>query len=416
MSAEIIIMNKDGLALAADSAVTFSASGAVRKIFNTSEKLFALSKYHPVGILHYGRTDFMGIKWNTIIQSYRDALGEKAFDKLSDYENDFLHYLAAFPYFSESQMLEYLDTVCHAVCSRALSRIMDDLCSEFNNAEDIPAEKIENAITVSLRGIKERLSEKETDKHIKLDADFIDSHAEAVHKTFKMMFEAHSLSDEQCNELTAILKLNFQKKGYIDNYAGIVIAGFGEREIFPSVCEFKASGKLGNNLIYFDRKTTQAEAYSSFILPFAQEDVVTQFVYGVDLGLVDHIIERVSTLLSSVAPSLDKADSEKKQALLDLLTEHTYEIIHSVNKSPILDIVRHMDIQEMVLMAEALINLTSLKRRVSDEAETVGGPVDVAQITKSEGFIWVKRKTRYDPHLNAELNQNYFRRSKYGNL
>ena len=34
------------------------------------------------------------------------------------------------------------------------------------------------------------------------------------------------------------------------------------------------------------------------------------------------------------------------------------------------------------------------------DAETVGGPIDVAVISKSEGFIWIKRKLYFDKNLN----------------
>jgi len=415
MSAEVIIMNKDGLALAADSAVTITGTNG--KIFNSSDKLFALSKYHPVGIMNYGDANFMGIKWDTIIKSYRDFLGEKSFDKLIDYENDFLHYLAAFPYISEDQMVRYLKSRCQDVCSQVLSRIINDLRTEFGEAEDIQTSAIESAFNTSLKTIKDNMmNDPENEKHIKLDTDFIDDHSEVVQKTFKMIFEEYPLSEEQNADLTAILKLHFQKRGYIDDYGGIVIAGFGEREIFPSVCELKVSGKIGDSLIYFGRETIQAHSTSSLIMPFAQGDVIDQFVYGADFALADRMLERFGSILGSVAPSLDDGDREKKHALIDLLVEYTRDIMAIVYKNPIRDIVRVMEIQEMVLMAEALINLTALKRRVSDEAESVGGPVDVAQITKNEGFIWIKRKTRYDPHLNMELNQNYFRRWRHGKL
>ena len=59
-------------------------------------------------------------------------------------------------------------------------------------------------------------------------------------------------------------------------------------------------------------------------------------------------------------------------------------------------------------MAEALVNLTSLKRRVTPEDETVGGPVDVAVISKGDGLIWIKRKHYFAP----ELNHRYFERDQ----
>ena len=51
LTAEIIIMNKTAVALAADSAVTIGVEG--KKTYNTVNKLFTLSKYHPVGIMIY---------------------------------------------------------------------------------------------------------------------------------------------------------------------------------------------------------------------------------------------------------------------------------------------------------------------------------------------------------------------------
>lgn len=59
-------------------------------------------------------------------------------------------------------------------------------------------------------------------------------------------------------------------------------------------------------------------------------------------------------------------------------------------------------------MAEALVNLTSIKRRVSRGMDTVGGPIDCAVISQADGFVWVKRK-HYFP---KELNMRYFDRMR----
>ena len=60
--------------------------------------------------------------------------------------------------------------------------------------------------------------------------------------------------------------------------------------------------------------------------------------------------------------------------------------------------------EELAEMAETLVNLTSFKRRVTPEAETVGGPIDVAVISKGDGLVWIKRKHYFVP----ELNPRYF--------
>ncbi len=44
------------------------------------------------------------------------------------------------------------------------------------------------------------------------------------------------------------------------------------------------------------------------------------------------------------------------------------------------------------------------------DAETVGGPIDVAVISKGDGFIWIKRKHYFSPELNPQFFANYYRR------
>lgn len=82
MTAEIAIMNKAAVALAADSAVTFSVRGE-QKVFQTVNKLFSLSKYHPVGLMVYGNAEFMGIDWETIIKIYRKSIETLSLIELS---------------------------------------------------------------------------------------------------------------------------------------------------------------------------------------------------------------------------------------------------------------------------------------------------------------------------------------------
>jgi hypothetical protein len=69
-------------------------------------------------------------------------------------------------------------------------------------------------------------------------------------------------------------------------------------------------------------------------------------------------------------------------------------------RKQIQDMVLFMPKQELSNLAESLVNLTSTKRRVSAEKESVGGPIDVAVISKGDGFVWVRRKHYFDPNFN----------------
>jgi hypothetical protein len=58
----------------------------------------------------------------------------------------------------------------------------------------------------------------------------------------------------------------------------------------------------------------------------------------------------------------------------------------------ILDAVDSFNMSDVANMAESLVSLTYLQRHISSSEESVGGPVDVAVITKVNGFQWVKHK------------------------
>jgi len=48
---------------------------------------------------------------------------------------------------------------------------------------------------------------------------------------------------------------------------------------------------------------------------------------------------------------------------------------------------------ELADMAQSFVNLASLKKKISaGESETVGGPIDVAIISKGDGFRWIQKK------------------------
>ena len=74
MTCKVAVMNKLGIALAADSAVTV---GNGEKIYHHVDKIFPLSFKPPIAALIYGSADMMGVPWEIIVQMYADKFGEK---------------------------------------------------------------------------------------------------------------------------------------------------------------------------------------------------------------------------------------------------------------------------------------------------------------------------------------------------
>ena len=108
MTAEVAVMNKQAIALAADSAATFRDEIG-QKIFTSASKIFMLSKYHPVSIMVYGNASIMGVPWETVIKAYRSQLQQKAFASIDKYAEDFISFLTEEKqFFSELEEEQYV--------------------------------------------------------------------------------------------------------------------------------------------------------------------------------------------------------------------------------------------------------------------------------------------------------------------
>ena len=70
MTAEIAIINRTAVTLAADSAMTISG---VDKIYNTADKIFELSMHNPIGLMVYNTLDFMGVPLDVAIKEFRNS-------------------------------------------------------------------------------------------------------------------------------------------------------------------------------------------------------------------------------------------------------------------------------------------------------------------------------------------------------
>lgn len=92
MTAIVGIINRQGVAFAADSAATVTLS-STQKISNHANKIFELSRREPVGIALCGNMDFMKIPWEQIIKMYRKQLSDRQFPSVIEYANDFFAFV-----------------------------------------------------------------------------------------------------------------------------------------------------------------------------------------------------------------------------------------------------------------------------------------------------------------------------------
>jgi hypothetical protein len=425
MTAEIAIMNREAVAVAADSAVSLMIGMADRpeKIFTTANKIFSLSPGHSLCIMIYNYASFMGIPWETIIGLYRNKLGSVTFDTLFDFASHFIDFLThdielvprdVEEKFFITNVYAYFLSIRALIQQRANELIEIQKAISEENIQEI-AQTIILETHSGLASAEFSLSMDES--HQKGIAAKYD---EKISRAITDIFEHIPLSGEVTQELKEIAAMFFVKSpGPLDplhaNFSGLVITGFGDKDIFPSLVAYSIEGRIGEILKYSETERNQITfEQGAYIVPFAQHEMVDIFLSGIDPKFEQALIESLSAsfhaLPEAIIDSIESLDENERNLLktnftptgdelVRQLTEHL-ENYRTFNYTPIVNVVASLPKSDLAAMAESMVNLTSLKRKVSLQAETVSGPVDVAVISKSDGFIWIKKKQYYQPELN----------------
>lgn len=428
MTAEIAVLNKQGLALATDSAVTIGA-GDKNKIFNTANKLFSLSKYHPVGIMVYNSASFMGIPWETVIKSYRSQLETKCFDFTEDYANNFLAFLKSAKFASKSDQDRYFtQSVTGFFANKIVENIHDKVHESIDCDKELDGKTLKGIVRNVIDEYRRLINSQENLDNLPRGhkGSIVKKYSTLIQKIIKDVFEDAPITATYREKLIDIAANLFCKK-YFDpqSVSGIVIGGFGEKERFPALYAYHIEGTYNNVLKYAKDKDVQiTDNNSATIIPFAQREMVDTFMAGIDPNLNKLLQSAMRELLLLLPnhmlgqiPNLKDADKKKKskefikfsEDLLEDFNKKIEDFRESNYVLPVMSAVASLPKEELASMAESLINITSLKRRVTLGEETVGGPIDVALITKGDGYIWIKRKHYFKPELNFSFFQNYFR-------
>ena len=432
MTAEIVIMNKEAIALASDSAVTTTGETG-QKIFTSANKLFTLSKYHPVGIMVYGSANFMDIPWETIIKIYREKqLGKRDFETLEEYGRDFIAFLDnGNPLFPDSVQEDYLRSSIYAYFNFIKKAITEKVHSEMDEKGEIADETIKQIVSETIKEHYEKWLKTKNVPSIpkSFNKNIITKYGGIIGKAIEEVFEKLPISKSHSNQLKKIATSLFSKfpEGIeIADISGVVIAGFGEKDTFPSLESFHIEGVVNNKLKYKRHISSQINfKRSASIIPFAQREMVATFMEGIDPTLQGHIEGYLSEIFDKypeiIVQNIEKSDDNEKRLLKEKLKavsnkifkdyiQHVQTYVMKNYVDPVVRVVTMLPKDELAAMAETLVNLTLFKQKVTLQSETVGGPIDVALISKGDGFIWVKRKHYFKAELNPRFFANYYKR------
>lgn len=401
MTAIIGVMNKHAVAIAADSAVTL---GGGRKVLNSANKLFTLSKHQPVAVAIYGNAELVGTPWEIIIKEYRKKLKDTPFPTVREYVDDFLEFIKTKKYYcpDNNEALNYLKQYILGVCNyfqqnvapAQLTQVFVNMCSNIG--------------TDYLEGLSDST------------IDFLNNNVSNELDTCVKRLVNSGLSIN--NNDAKNLLVNLFTKGIPPVLSsGLVFTGYGEEEIYPSVHSYEIGCIINGVLAVRHQQPAQiSNANNAFICPFAQTDVMHTILSGISPQVQSIYANSLTKTIQSFVSQLSQAINSSNPSLasqiqgipIDPFVQNFMNLSQQAQAkqytAPFVSSIASLEKEDLSDFAESLITLTSLKRKVSPDQETVGGPVDVMVISKGDGIIWMKRKHYFDAEKNHHFFSNYF--------
>jgi hypothetical protein len=419
LTAEVAVLNSIGVALAADSAVT--VRGNSEKIYTTAEKLLRLSEYEPIGIMVYGSAYFENIPWETIIKVYRKYLGNKKFNTVKEYAENFLNWLTRnikmFPIDARNnQLIRLIISYYYYLRENVIKTKLDTLvheegCVEEEQLPDLLHQIIKDHITlIRKKDLFEGFSDEDKKKIKKVLSPLL---ADPIKEIFgNLPFNTYT---KRMLVSIAIEVSTRQIMGPLTS--GIVIAGFGELQYKPALISYEVEEMVNRKIRLIKGYDVQMINNDAVVAPFAQKDMVYSFMEGIDREISQFMGDSTKELLSEFKMEIIKYVKEVHVEIGSILEDNiniekiVNDLIQSWDEErrkyviPVLEIVSSLPKNELAEMAESLVSITKLRRKITTVPETVGGPVDVAIITKGDGFVWMQRKHYFDASLNQHLRR-----------
>ena len=398
MTAEVVVMNREAVALAADSAITVGG----QKVFNTANKVFMVAPDLPVGILVYNNANFMHVPWEIIISAYRAKIIQEnqSFSSLQEYAGSFIKFLETSnkTYATKRQQSAIFTSIINGLLDNISKEIWKQISEEFYENAEIDEESVENIVDNIIVSAHNDWSNKDdlftTGKNNKFKKALIKDFESIIDENINRLFDKLPISKKRRNLLLNICIYRFTKKKRFYDYSGIVIVGYGYEDLFPVCVEYHVEGFFSGIIIY--EKNTEVkigfgeEDARSAVIPFAQADVVENILTGRHPIFKNELQNQLK----------EKMPEEEVHEVLKRTDESVWKKI----TMPIVNAIDSLPKDEIAVVARTLVNLTSFMRRVSMDIETVGGPIDVALISKKDGFVWVERKHYFDIRKNLHFS------------
>lgn len=403
MTAQVVLMNRYAVGLASDSVVSLNQGNNSYRTLATSEKILRLSGDHDVAIMVSGHLLLRGYPFEVLVWEWSKTLTSKL-PSVTDYLPSFIAWLEVRPELQQDSAEEedFVDLI-----DETLQNIWDgsDDLQTSGQAQEDSAEAVAFLERVKNweRYAKSRRSfpgwsEESSSKLAK------SKFSEIINSRIDYWFDDRPITATSRNLIAGICE-SAPAWATADFYTELVVTGFGNDEFLPKMSAVGLFGILGGVVRHNEIEVKSIGDSRGFFRFFGQWDASIQFIRGLDSGIqqtvVDFMERYVRNLVSAQSMFIeDEGDedlelfiSEKVRVasgeLEDLIRDHSKKKF----VDPLMQVISMSPEADLARMARSLIEIQSIRQSINEITPTVGGPIDVAVISKTNSFRWVRHKS-----------------------
>ena len=407
MTAVVGIMNKRGIAIAADSAVTITRPFAWNpKIANSANKMLRLSSAQPISVMITGNACFLNTPWDVIVRRYRQKWGDKSLPTVEACVNDFFRYIPTeeqlFPKILQTEYIEDVLKSC-------FDDVSDDMACEGLFIMSDPNQILKSYHSVLEKRKKALLKRVVSPSFIDYPFSRFKEFASEAWERFseKLDTEPDNLLEEIKDELLEMAMLSMTTRNE-EGGTTLVFSGFGGEEDFPTLIAAEVNHGFDGRVNYHidDKNVIRvSDKTPAAICPFAQTDIMEALLTGVNPLFKEEAVKRSVELLERLDEqiAIQEGNSDEIWSIInkvkykDLIRKfsNAEEKRARAARQVWIEALKDYDLQDMAQLAENLVAMTGFERHMTFKNEGVGGPIDLAVITKNNGFTWLNRKSWY---------------------
>jgi hypothetical protein len=411
MTSEILLLNKRGVVIGADSAATTSSGTDHPRYSKSANKIFELARHGSMAAAVFGSASIDGVPWELAIKQFRSQLGSKTFGQATEYATALIGFLTAndrlFPEASrERRTIEQFDLAINEI-ARLAHHSDPSIFDVGLSLAERRTRWAEQAADIRDRLVAKGVAAPLTEDALRPLLHDLTPWIQRVATQFNGAPPLSALDVEDVAELA--MRLRYASPQALLPSTGLIVAGYGDDQLSPAYAQLEVVGHVGEELFYRFKNADEVTLDSGAVIqPLAMSSMINVFTDGFDRAL-ENIVDQESR------STFEKFFQKLRVAGVNVPHESFEEISNSCqrdfmsnwkrlnwqrNRSPLLGILQSLSIEEMALLAASLLELQSLKERMTSPTESVGGPIDVAAITKEEGLVWIHRKHFFDINLN----------------